>query len=162
MTKLTLERAREVLAFDPLSGTLTWRVRVGPRALEGATVTATDKKGYVYFGLDGKFYFGHRVAWLLHFGCWPEGQLDHINGVKADNRIGNLRDSTQTENMQNGREPRKHNKTGLLGVSENHGKFQAEILVSGKRMYLGSFASPFAAHDAYLKAKREHHSTCSI
>lgn len=159
---LTLERAQEVLAFDAIQGTLIWKANVGQRARVGGVVAATDKKGYLYFGLDGKGYFAHRVAWLLHFGCWPRGQLDHINGVKSDNRIANLRDSTQTENMQNGREPRKHNKSGLLGVSENHGKFQAEILVSGRRMYLGTFASPFAAHDAYLKAKREHHSTCSI
>lgn len=159
---LTLERAHEVIEFDAHTGALTWKYSIGSRALKDTAVKTLDKKGYVYFGIDGKYYFGHRVAWFLHFGVWPKGQIDHINGVKADNRIVNLRDSTQTENMQNGREPRKHNKTGLLGVSENKGKFQAEILVAGKRMFLGTFTSPFAARDAYLEAKRKHHSTCSI
>lgn len=159
---LSLERARELLMYDAASGLITWRVDVGQRGRAGEPIGYIDKKGYVYFGLDGKYYFAHRVAWLMHHGRWPAGQIDHRDGLKANNRIGNLRDTTQTENMQNHRKARRHNLTGLLGVSKNGSKFQAEILTAGKRMYLGVFTTPELAHAAYLDAKRRHHPTCTI
>ena len=159
MSALTLERARELLCYDPTTGLLTWKVRVGPRALQGGVAGYLDKKGYVYVGLDGKYYFGHRVAWLLHFGRWPAGQVDHWDEVKSNNRISNLREVTSVENMHNQRQARKHNRLGLRGVSKNHTKFQAEILADGKRIYLGVFDTPLEAHAAYLAAKKQYHPT---
>ena len=157
MNTLTYARARELLCYDPTTGLLTWKVRVGSRAPQGGIAGYLDKKGYVYVGVDGKYYFGHRVAWLLHFGRWPTKQIDHRDEVKDNNRITNLRETTFTENMHNQHRARRHNLLGLRGVSKNHDKFQAEIFAAGKRTYLGTFETPLEAHAAYVAAKRHHH-----
>ena len=159
MSLLTSERARELLSYDPTTGSLTWKATVGPRAPQGGAAGYIDKKGYVCVGLDGKYYFGHRIAWLLHFGRWPVGQVDHRDEIKSNNRIANLREATPIENMHNQRFARKHNRLGLRGVSNNHGKFQAEIRANGKRIYLGVFDTPLEAHAAYLSAKKQYHPT---
>ena len=61
--------------------------------------------GYIEVNLryGGKQYrtMGHRIAWFLYYGYWPEHYLDHINGDKKDNRITNLREATHTQNMAN-------------------------------------------------------------
>lgn len=155
--KLTFERARELLRYCPKTGLLTWNTRAGARGQPGTVAGRIDKKGYIYVGVDGSGYFGHRVAWLLHTGQWPKQQIDHINGEKSDNRFSNLRDITATENVHNQHGARKRNVTGMRGVSRNHTKFQAEILANGVRLYLGSFDTPEEAHSVYLQAKQELH-----
>jgi hypothetical protein len=90
------------------------------------------------------------------YGYWPN-EVDHVNGAKDDNRIANLREVTHSENMQNQRGARSDSKTGLLGVSAHHGKWCARIRVKGTLKHLGSYSTPEAAHQAYVKAKRVLH-----
>lgn len=85
MKELSAERLREILSYEPTTGLFTWKISTG-----NATVATTSgtrmKTGYIRIGIAGKCYPAHRLAWLYAHGSWPVMSLDHINGVKDDNR----------------------------------------------------------------------------
>lgn len=119
-------------------------------------ITSTNREGYIQIRVGTKMYSGHRLAWYFHTGNWPENEIDHANGIRTDNRIDNLRESTRSFNMQNKRSAMKNNKTGYLGVSlrRNRGTYLAMIMVNKVPKRLGSYKTPEEAHEAYLTAKR--------
>ena len=105
----------------------------------------------------------HRLAFLYQTGQWPARQVDHINGVRDDNRWSNLRESTNAQNSQNERRARSSNTVGFLGVSRHRsGRFRARIVVDGKERSLGLHDTPQIAHSAYLSAKRDIHPFSTI
>lgn len=153
---ITVDRARELLAYDPDTGVLRWRVYRNHNARPG-DVAGTDCRGYRYVFADKKGYIAHRLAWLLHYGEWPSMTIDHIDGNKDNNRIENLRDVSVLINAQNQKRASSKSKSGVLGVSRYHNKYKARILIDGKEVYLGLFASIESASDAYQEAKRKNH-----
>lgn len=108
--------------------------------------------------MNGPGHGAHRLAFLLMTGAMPAGDVDHINGNRADNRWCNLRDVSRAVNMQNLRKPRADNTTGFLGVSLSKGRYQAQIAANGKTHYLGLYDCPKLAHAAYVARKRLLHS----
>lgn len=80
----------------------------------------------------------HRLVWALSTGSWPVHQIDHINGVRDDNRICNLRDVPRTTNSQN-RGMGRNNTSGHVGVYINEGRWCAQIKDNGVRRTLGRF-----------------------
>jgi hypothetical protein len=160
---------------DPLREALAERLRtqfhcsaetgVFTRLVTRGTTRAGDVAGHVNsFGyrciqLDGREYRAHRLVWLYVNGTWPNGQLDHINGIKDDNRICNLREATTAQNQQNLRRPRSDNTSGYLGVTwdKRRGKWRAQIGTNGAIRHRGYFTTPEDAHQAYVQAKRELH-----
>jgi len=88
---------------------------------------------------------------------WPEHDIDHINGVRADNRISNLRDVVRAVNLQNRRSSHRRSLSGLLGVKKNHNGWSAGITKQGVLLHLGTFKTPEQAHSAYIAAKRQFH-----
>lgn len=121
-------------------------------------------EGYWRIWINGRHYAAHRLAWLFVYGKWPDGEVDHIDGAKNNNRIKNLRVTTKAGNQQNQRKARKDNKSGLLGVywRPDTEKWRATIQTNKKRISLGNFDSADLAYEAYIKAKRRLHSTCTI
>lgn len=85
------------------------------------------------------------------------GEIDHINGIRSDDRIENLRDVSKSQNQQNRRNPQANSETGLLGVSKSGDKFMARIKVDGRHLYLGTYESAGDASDAYIAAKCKFH-----
>lgn len=163
--EISADIARLLLSYDPETGSFIWRARVGPRATVGKSAVMKGPGGYGCISLLGKTHYAHRVAWLVTYGSWPDEQIDHINGKRRDNRIANLRDVTHAENCQNKREALPTNKSsGLLGVSwcKIMKRYLASIGVDGECIRLGYFDDPGEAHAAYVAAKRERHSTCTI
>lgn len=154
---LTAERLREVLDYDPATGLFTRKVRTARNVQVGDVAGSLNGKGYICIRVDGRSHKAHRLAWLYVHGVWPQSGIDHINGIKDDNHIINLREATHSDNQQNLRKPHADNKIGLLGVSRSQGKFKAQIKVYGKVRTIGRFHTPEAAHAAYLKAKRQLH-----
>lgn len=156
MTDLTVERLRELLDYDPDTGLFTWRVRTSKCVTVGAIAGCLDK-GYLRIQIDRRLHLAHRLAWLYITGDWPPAQIDHINGIRDDNRIANLRAATRAENMHNRRKPHSNTTSGYLGVSRYRGKFMAQIKLDGKSKFLGLFDTPEEAHAVYLEAKRRLH-----
>jgi len=152
---ITAELVREMFLYNPKTG----KFRTKPRKyahLYKPSAGYLNPNGYMMCTINRKTYRMHRLAWLYVHGELPANGLDHINGIKHDNRIANLRPADQAENGQNRR--------GVVGASMNkqNKRWRAVIVVNGKRIYLGSFATKEDAHTAYVKAKREMHPFCTI
>lgn len=137
-SKLTQERLKELLDYDPDTGLFTWRVNKG-RGKIGLTTGYTNNRGYSQIGIDGKFYISHRLAFLYMEGYFPENGIDHIDRDKLNNRWKNLREVSQLCNTRN-RSIRIDNKTGVVGVRwrSRAKKWNAYIRVK-KCIHLGSF-----------------------
>ena len=151
---LTQAELKSKLNYDPDTGVLTW-VKTNKRA------GCNDSSGYRTIGISGKKYKEHRVIWIYIYGINPDYDLDHVNRIKNDNRINNLRCATEMQNAQNIIKAQKHSKTGILGVSPYKNIFQASIQVNGVRKHLGRFKNIDDAKSAYLKAKKELHIFCT-
>lgn len=158
---MTDKSVADFVAYEPSTGRLTWRVS-SSRAKVGHAAGHIDAHGYLRVRINGVNYLQHRLAWFIVHGEWPKGQIDHINGVRDDNRIVNLRDVNGTINNQNERHARKNSSTGLLGISPHKDKFKAQIKKDGKQTYLGLFKDADSAHAAYVAAKREMHAGCTL
>jgi hypothetical protein len=149
---------RDVLDYCPETGVLTWHMRTPrnerryrpPAGLAGTPVRNKDKYGYLRLMLAGRFYFAHRTGWALHFGAWPTGHLDHVNGDRADNRISNLRVATQAQNCLNKRA--SWGNRDFKGVRAVGRRFEAQIGASGQRYFLGTFDTAVEAALAYDEA----------
>lgn len=160
---LTADYVRERLSYDPITGVFT-RMTAWGRFSIGDIAGCKRKDGYREIKLDGRGYLAHRLAWLVVYGTWPAENIDHLNGIRDDNRIANLRDVTKYVNQQNTRCSYKGNVSGFLGVHwvKNIGKFTACIKSNKQQIHLGCFTDPAEAHQAYLKAKRQLHAGCTI
>jgi len=156
--RLSADRLREVLSYNPETGAFTWLVSRG-RVAAGDLAGNLSVLGYFDIGVDGKLYGAHRLAWLYVHGEWPADQIDHINGARTDNRICNLRAVSHAQNNQNIRKAQANNKCGFLGVvwNEKNRKWRAKIKANGRALHLGYFDAAEEAHAAYLKAKAELH-----
>ena len=124
---LTAKEVRARLIFDEVRGVLMWRnnQRYGRHA-EGCEAGAVDSSGYKRFVFNGRRYLAHRVIWLHHYGEWPDGYIDHLNGVKTDNRISNLRSVTKSQNTLNSK-LRSDNSSGVIGV---HYRSECDLYVA--------------------------------
>ena len=139
MNKLTQERLKELLHYNPETGVFTCLVRRA-RLDVGSVVGSRHNRGYVQLQLDGKKYLAHRLAWLYTHGQWPQLEIDHIDRNRANNRIANLRDVSSTTNNFNTCTPR-NNTSGVKGVRwfAPARRWQARIGLNGREICLGYF-----------------------
>jgi hypothetical protein len=147
----------EQIDYNPNTGELFWNEKAQPKVRNKPAI-AKDGQGYIHLKVNGKMILGHRIAWFKHYGVMPDQQIDHINGIKDDNRIENLRLATNSQNSMN--KPKQSNNTsGFKGVSFHKAtnKFDARICVGGDRKLLGYFDTAEQAHLAYKKAQGELH-----
>ena len=158
---LTAEEARRRLAYDAETGRLTWKELRNSKRV-GEEAKSLDVSGYVQVNIAGTMVKGHRLAWLIHYGEWPSDHIDHINGIRHDNRIVNLRAVSGTVNTQNKRKAMPSSKTGVLGVVKVGARYQANIHHKRKKHYLGTFDNPDEAHAVYVAAKRQLHEGCTL
>jgi hypothetical protein len=154
----TFNELAAALAYNSETGVIAWRVSRGNLRNGNSCVKSGDRagwlahNGYRIIEFDGARYQTHRLAWLFSFGMWPGHDLDHINGIRDDNRITNLREATRSQNNGNSKLSRR-NSSGLKGVSPDpRGGFRAQIAKDGVRKFLGRFASVDEAHAAYVRA----------
>lgn len=148
---LTLERAQELFEYDPGTGDLICSTNEGRRV-----------KGIVYnpagtVHVDGFNYQVTRICWLLYYGEWPSGLVDHRNRHEHDNKIGNLREATHRQNQQNKIQIGKSGYPGVTWRNRAKNPWLAKIRVDGRRINLGCFPTAEAAAEAYAEAKRKYH-----
>jgi hypothetical protein len=156
---LTAERLRELVHYDPETGIFVWLASTnmrGPRR-GGKEAGGTTTYGYRRIRIDQNDYQSHRLAWLYTHGEWPSGEIDHINCVRDDNRLVNLRPASRAQQSANASK-RSDNTSGLKGVSWNkqRQKWQAMIAVNRRSMNLGCFDNRDAAQAAYRAAAEKH------
>ncbi len=152
---ITLDELKEILLYNPETGLFTRKTSSGGQKV-GSIAGSPHPKGYVRIQLKGKTYLAHRLAWFFIHSKWPDNDIDHINGLRNDNRIINLREATRSENMQNLLVP-LHNVTGYSGVYINRKRYSSKITINGESKYLGSFDTAEEASATYLLAKKELH-----
>lgn len=151
---LTKEQLQEFVLYDPETGIFTRKVDRGrnqfgsefARWKAGKTMGTINPSGYCRISIFGSIHQAHRLAWLYHYGEWPDGLIDHINGVRHDNRIENLRVVDCAGNARNMSRSAK-NKTGINGVHihTQNGCYIAQIRVGGKARHIGRFDTIFDA-----------------
>lgn len=115
MIPLTLDLLKELLSYDPSSGEFTRLVSTSSNAMCGDTAWHLTSNGYIYIRINGRFFPAHRLAWFYMTGKWPSDEVDHVNGIKNDNRFENLREVTHAQNQWNKGKP-KNNNSGFKGV----------------------------------------------
>ncbi len=124
MKSISQVALKELLSYNPETGVLNWIKARGNRPA-GANAGAKHGEGYVQVTINRTNYLAHRLAWIYVNGSIGECDIDHINGIRNDNRICNLRQAERFENMQN-ISPPKNNSSGLIGCSFRAGKWMAK------------------------------------
>ncbi len=157
MKKLTQERLKELLHYNPLTGIFTNKTTRSSNSLKGAVSGYIDDNGYVHIGVNNKLYKAHRLAWLYVEGYFPEQLIDHENRIKSDNRWTNLRVASYQCNSRNS-SIAKNNKSGITGVCWHKAtsKWRADIAVEYKCVPLGIFESKIKAAKARWKAEKKY------
>ena len=139
---LEYREALELFRYDYETGVLYWRRRVNSRVPKTLEAGAQNKSsGYLSVRVHGRLYQVHRVVMLMCYGFYGEGlEVDHINHVRNDNRLVNLRFATQGENLKNQSVSSKST-TGVTGVyfNKSRNKFIAQIKVNRQVHYLGCY-----------------------
>ena len=161
---LTQSELQRIWHYCPDSGRFTRLVSTSNNVKVGDIANCHDDDGYIRLKVSNKGYGAHRLVWLYMTGHFPNNQIDHINGIRNDNRWCNLRDATNSINQQNKRAPMPGNTAGILGVTWENctGKWRAQIKINSKMFTLGRFDDKQAAAECYLKRKRESHPGCTI
>lgn len=150
---IAIDTLRQLLRYDPETGFLFWL----PRDVQTFTSVRFGKTwntrnagrvagrideitGYNKIMLQGIPRLGHRLAWAIHYGEYPSGTIDHINGIRCDNRLNNLRNVSHSANMRNIKKPIT-NTSGIVGVHwcKRDKNWRASIQVSRKTKYLGNY-----------------------
>lgn len=167
---ITYDFAEAIISYNPDTGDFFWKPRdasffkrkgtceVWNRRYANKAAGYISNDGYLILSINKKRYQAHRVAWLLVNKKWPSISIDHINCIKFDNRISNLREAQICQNAWNTSIP-SNNKSGFKGVYYHKAarKWCAMMNVENKRFYLGLYMSAEEAYEAYKKAARQYH-----
>lgn len=154
---LSLGHVRQILDYNPLTGVFLWKQRVALRVQVGDEAGSIGDKGYRVISIKNRDYKAHQLAWFYMTGEWPDRQIDHKNGVRADNRWANLRLATPLQNAQNS-SIRKDNTSGHKGVTRRpNGRWQVVVQCKRKRHHIGTFDEIEQAALAYAEAAKRLH-----
>ena len=150
---------RKLLRYEPETGKLFWRERHlnhfksqrdmtswNAKNAENEAFTSYDGHGYKRGAIFRRHYPAHRVAYAIYHGAWPEGDIDHINGVRNDNRIENIRCVSRSGNARN-QKLRRNSKTGNVGVHwyNRLGRWVARATIDGHCRHIGTYGCKTAA-----------------
>ena len=177
LRSLDIGLVRKIMSFDAHTGKAVWLQRTpdmftakgqlkpvslcasfNARIAGAPALDCLDKRtGYLCGNVFGVRFQAHRVFWALHYGQWPDGDIDHINGNRQDNRIANLRSVTRMENLKNSSIGRR-NTSGVLGVywANDRKMWRVEIGHENARIKVGSFVDLEDAIAARRRAEEKY------
>lgn len=139
MTNLFYSKFNEYLSYDPETGIVTWKKNKGKRIKAGTRAGSLNISiGYRYIMFDKINFLEHRIIWVLTTGDWPKQEIDHINRIRDDNRLCNLREVTRLENSLNS-PCRRLSKAHGVNWSEANNKYKVVFRVKGIDRYFGYF-----------------------
>ena len=144
---LTQKTVRELFDYYPNTGFLFWKADAYVYGLKGKRAGALRKKdGYRTIQIDGVRYQEHRIIWLFIYGDIKIKTIDHINHIRHDNRIINLRLVTPLESNLN-QSKNSNNKSGCNGVHwfKTYNKWVAQLTINYKKKHLGYYVDWFDA-----------------
>ena len=151
-----IKRNLHRFTYDQATGELLWYIKRGKVVGKREVAGREDSSGYLQICLEKRSVLVHRIIWVMHHGDYPE-EVDHINRVRTDNRLCNLRRANINLNPKN-HSKRKDNTSGQVGVNFKNGKWVARIQVDKVRIHIGVFKSFDDAKLAYLDYKLKYHS----
>lgn len=169
----TPDELRQLLSYDSGTGFLRWKHRdikffrdtenrtashaqaIWNATHPGKIATWDGSKGYLQCGVLKRKFMAHTVAWAIHYGEWPDKDIDHINGSRSDNRISNLRLATRKQNSAN----RGPNPGRLVkGVYKHrNNRWRVQFCIGGKSKYIGIYDTIKEAADAYDELAKLHY-----
>lgn len=149
---ISAESVRTLFHYDAQRGVLVWRVARG-KVRPGTEVTSRSES-CVQVMIDGRNYKAHRVIWTWVHGAWPDQEIDHSDGDPFNNRIGNLRLATSSQNKMN--RPGKKARKGAY-LDKRDGRWSARIVAGGRVHHLGRFDTEAEAAEAYRRAAPQVH-----
>ncbi len=134
-----LTQSEMKMLFEYADGNLVRKITVAPNAKKGAVVGRLDTYGYLQVAIRKRRYFVHSLIWLYHHGYYPS-EIDHINRIKSDNRVENLREVERYENTANTGK-RVNCSSGVSGVAwhKTKNRWEAYLSYKNKIYFLGGF-----------------------
>lgn len=144
---LTQEYLKSILHYNQITGLFTWIVNKKNTKTKGRLVTSKANNGYIRVKIDYKSYSCHRLAWLYVHGEWPK-VIDHINGIRDDNRLINLRNGTMFDNHQNRKEHREKTVKGYSYIKRDK-KWLSSIRLNKIQYHLGYSDTELEAKELY-------------
>lgn len=151
---ITLSRLKECLMYVPNTGNFIWNISVGNNRIKrGSKAGTLLLDGYIAIRIDKEVYKGHRLAWFYSTGEWPLEELDHINRIRNDNRIQNLRLASRLSNSHNMKKF-SSNTSGYTGVHKSGSRWKAIININKRSSHLGTFDSKEEAYYQYVFAAK--------
>jgi hypothetical protein len=176
VAEFSVRLLHRLLSYNPETGLLVWKQRPNwlfakhPKTFKRSTtatwwntrfagkpaINAVEGCGYRSGDIFCRKIRAHRVIWAMQTGVWPDGPIDHINGVRTDNRWENLRLVCNFENAKN-QKRHKSNSSGVTGVvwHKRQRKWTAAIRADGIRMHIGTFENFEAAVSARAQAEKQ-------
>ena len=148
---ITQQELKELFSYDHEIGVFIRKVATTNSVKVGDIAGGLNQRGYVVIWTNGRSYLAHRLAWLYVYGKFPELNIDHINHDITDNRINNLREATQLQNVWNSK-IKSSSSTGIKGITKDKRRcntFYARCRVNGKIKFLGGFDTKEKAGKAY-------------
>ncbi len=147
MAKITQKLVKELFYYDPIKGQLIWKIDRGSNKTFGLPAGCLQNKGYLVTKINKVSYLNHRLIWLYHYGELPK-MLDHINGVRLDNRLENLRKSDYKLNSLN-RKGHRENTFKYFYCYKLGNRYYAYYRENSEHKYLGGFNTEEEARIAY-------------
>jgi len=152
---ITQDKLKEYLDYK--EGKLFWKKQPSSVIPVGSEAGHTNARGYIQVKIFNKRYYAHRLVYFIFNGYFPQ-EVDHIDGIKSNNKIENLRASTKSQNNMNAKK-RKDNTSGIKGITwDKRCKKWKTYLQSNKiRYYLGSYKDIEMATQVINEFRKQHH-----
>lgn len=154
-SELNQEYLKSILHYNPETGSFIWLVKSGSNNLIGSYAGSITNRRYVSVGINDKRYMAHRLAFLYMTGYWPKDQVDHVNGIRDDNRWINLSEANNSQNQHN-KNVNINNLLGIKGVSSHGKNYRAYFSINNKRYHIGTYKTIEEAKNARDEFAKSH------